>query len=174
MRASRWVLAEKIGHPLAAVHERVPLYADRLSNPVDRFMRHLKAGKLAQRLNWSVVDDPALFQIGGKHRTTRNPAVTPENAGDSLFLRVERQTLARLPESGFVLFAIHVHSAPVARIAADPAVAGRLAEAVAASAGGHGRLQEPAEHPRRAARLSGAARGGVIFACFGRNEPRSR
>ena len=129
---SRWVLAEKIGRPLAAVHAHVPLYADRLSKPVDRFMRHLQAGKLAQRLNWSIVDDPALFQIAGKHRTDRNPAVTAENAGETLFLRVERQTLARLPESGFVLFTIRVHSYPVARAITDPAIAGRLSAAVTA------------------------------------------
>jgi len=48
---SRWRLHEKIGRPLAAVHGRVPLYAERLARPVDRFMRHVKPGHIAQRLN---------------------------------------------------------------------------------------------------------------------------
>ena len=129
---SRWLLADKIGRPLAAVHANVPLYGERLSAPVDRFMAHLKAGKLAQRLNWSVVDDPALFQPTRKRQAEANPAVTAANAGERLFLRVERQTLARLPASGFVLFAIRVHSYALSRAAADPAVAARLAAAVAA------------------------------------------
>ncbi len=127
---SRWRLAEKIGRPLAEVHAAVPLYADALSRPVDRFMGALKPGKVAQRLNWSVVDDGALFQTGGKHRTGHDPSVTADNAGERLFLRVERQTLMRLPQSGAVLFAIHVHSYRLARVAAVPGVASELADAV--------------------------------------------
>jgi hypothetical protein len=127
---SRWRLREKIGRPLAAVHGPVPLYADRLSRAVDRFMRALRPGKLAERVNWSVVDDDALFQLGGKHRTARDPSITAENAASRLFLRVERQTLMRLPTSGFVLFAIHVHSYPLTRILAVPGAAQDLAAAV--------------------------------------------
>lgn len=129
---SRWRLAEKIGRPLADVHRSVPLYAETLSAPVDRFMRHLRDGKLTRRLNWSVTDDPALFQIAGKHRTGRDPGITPANVATRLFLRVERQTLSRLPESGFVLFTIRVHSYPITRAVADGGTASRLAEAVKA------------------------------------------
>ena len=129
---SRWRLAEKIGRPLLDVHEAVPLYADRLSSAVDRFMGALRPGKVAERLNWSVVDDGALFQTGGKHRTSHNPAITLANAPDTMFLRVERQTLMRLPHSGFVLFAIHVHSYPLRRVLAVPGAAGNLAAAVRA------------------------------------------
>ena len=129
---SRWRLAEKIGRPLAMVHENVPLYADRLSNAVDRFMGALRAGKMAERMNWSVVDDRALFQTGGRHRTSHNPAITVANAPASLFLRVERQTLVRLPHSGCVLFAIHVHSYDLARVLAVPGAPADLAAAVRA------------------------------------------
>ena len=129
---SRWRLAEKIGRPLADVHQPVPLYAERLSAPVDRFMRHLRVGKLARRLNWSVTDDPALFQIVGKHRTDRDPSITPDNAATRLSLRVERQTLSRLTGSGFVLFTIRVHSYPIAHAITDAAIARRLAEAIEA------------------------------------------
>ncbi len=129
---SRWRLGEKIGRPLAAVHEHVPLYADRLSGAVDRFMGALRAGKMAERLNWSVVDDAALFQTGGKYRTSHNPAITSDNAATSLFLRVERQTLVRLPRSLCVLFAIHVHSYPLTRVLAVPGAAADLAAAVQA------------------------------------------
>ena len=124
---SRWRLSEKIGRPLAAVHGPVPQYADRLAAPVDRFMRHLRPGRIAARLNWSVVDDPALFQPGGKWRTARNDAITAENAGENLFLRVERQTLRLLPASAAVLFGIRVHVYPLDRVAPD-----RLAVAVRA------------------------------------------
>lgn len=106
---SRWRLLDKIGKPLSAVHGPVPLYADRLAKPVDRFMRHVKPGHIASRLNWSLLDDPALFQPGGKWRTQASTDITPDNAGTRIFLRVERQTLRRLPVTQAVLFGIRVH-----------------------------------------------------------------
>jgi dimethylamine monooxygenase subunit A len=129
---SRWRLAEKIGLPLLAVHAPVPLYAERLGRPVDRFMGQLKPGRIALRMNWSVVDDAALFQLGGKHRTAVDAGITTANAGARLHLRTERQTFRRLPRSGRVLFTIRVHSYPLARIAALPGAAPRLAAAVRA------------------------------------------
>jgi hypothetical protein len=129
---SRWRLHDKLGRPLAAVHGPVPLYADRLARPVDRFMRHVKPGHIAQRLNWSVMDDPALFQTGGHWRGGVNPAITAANAGETLNLRVERQTLRRLPRSDAVLFGIRVHVYQLAHAIATPVLAARLAGAVRA------------------------------------------
>ncbi|MBN8892740.1 MAG: DUF3445 domain-containing protein [Rhodospirillales bacterium] len=129
---SRWNLAEKLGRPLAAIHGPVPLYADRLSRPVDRLLATLKPGRLVERLNWSLVDDAALFQPGGHGRRAHNALVTAENAGETVFLRVERQTLSLLPASGAVLFGIRIHRYPLARIAARPAVAADLLDAVRA------------------------------------------
>ena len=126
---SRWRLRDKIGKPLAEVHGPVPVYADKLARPVDRFMQHLKPDRIAMRLNWSIVDDPALFQPEGKWRSERNDAVTAENAGDTLFVRVERQSLRLLPVSGAVLFGIRVHVYPLHRFAASAA---RVAAAVRA------------------------------------------
>ena len=129
---SRWRLAEKIGRPLAEVHGPVPFYAERLARPVDRFMRHVRPGHIAARLNWSMLDDATLFQPAGKWRESPNPAVTAANAGQTLFLRVERQTLRRLPHSDAVLFGIRVHVYPLAAAIASPGAAARLAEAVRA------------------------------------------
>jgi hypothetical protein len=129
---SRWRLADKIGRPLASVHGPVPLYADRLSRPVDRFIRNIKPGRIVERLNWSLLDDPALFQPGGKWRDTGDAAITPANVADRVFLRVERQTLRALPDSGAVLFGIRVHVYPLIRIVGTPAEAATLAEAVRA------------------------------------------
>ncbi len=129
---SRWRLHEKLGKPLAAVHGPVPYYAERLATPVDRFMSKVKAGHIASRLNWSVLDDPAMFQPTGKWREQRDTAITQNNAGERLYLRVERQTLRRLPRTGAILFGIRVHSYPLARAIRTPDAASRLAEAVRA------------------------------------------
>ena len=129
---SRWRLREKLGKPLVAVHGPVPFYAERLATPVDRFMARVKPGHIASRLNWSVLDDRAMFQPAGKWREQPNSAITPDNAGESLYLRVERQTLRRLPRSGAILFGIRVHSYPLARAITTTEAASRLAEAVRA------------------------------------------
>jgi hypothetical protein len=129
---SRWRLHEKLGRPLAEVHGNVPLYADRLARPVDRFMGHVRVGHIAGRLNWSVLDDATLFQPTGKWRTEHDATITEQNAGERLFLRVERQTLRRLPDSDAVLFGIRVHVYPLGRSVTGPDAAARLAEAVRA------------------------------------------
>ena len=129
---SRWRLHEKLGRPLTAVHGPVPFYAERLAGPVDRFMAKVKPGHIASRLNWSVLDDPAMYQPTGKWREARNSTVTAENAGETLYLRVERQTLARLPQSGAILFGIRVHNYPLGSAITKPAIAARLAETVRA------------------------------------------
>ncbi len=129
---SRWRLHEKLGKPLVSVHGPVPCYQERLATPVDRFMAKVKPGHIASRLNWSVLDDATMFQPTGKWREATNDAITPENAGETLFLRVERQTLRRLPQSGAILFGIRVHSYPLVRAITTPAAASRLAQAVRA------------------------------------------
>jgi hypothetical protein len=129
---SRWRLAEKIGKPLMAVHGPVPLYAERLGAAVDRFMGALKPGRVASRRNWSLTDDAALFQPRGKWRTDTDASITPDNAGDRIFLRAERQSFRLLPRSGAVLFGIRVHSYPLVRVGAEPGAAARLAAAVRA------------------------------------------
>lgn len=129
---SRWRLHEKLGHPLAEVHGKVPLYADRLARPVDRFMAHVRPGHIACRRNWSVMDDPTLFQPTGKWRTAHDGTITEQNAGNRLYLRVERQTLRRLPVTGAILFAIRVHVYPLAAAVTTPETAAALASAVRA------------------------------------------
>jgi hypothetical protein len=127
---SRWRLAEKIGRDLGAIHAPVPGYAARLARPVGRFFAQLRPGRVVERVNWSVLDDPALFQPGGKGRSDANAAVTPANAGETLVLRVERQTLLRL--ATHVLFTIRLQVTPLARAITRPADAARLAAAVRA------------------------------------------
>ena len=129
---TRWSLAEKLGKPLLGVHAQVPFYAERLATPVERFFASLKDGKLAQRFNWSVIDDAALYQVSGKHRTGHDQEITVHNALQRLYLRVERQTFRRLPISGAVAFGIRIHVTRLDRVAESPGEAARLSEALRA------------------------------------------
>lgn len=120
---SRWRLADKIGRPLTAIHAPVPGYADILAGRVDRLFAALAHGRAVLRHNWSVLDDPALFQpaSGQGRRFAGDP-------GRDLVLRTERQTLTRLRTH--LLFTIRVRVAPLGSAASDPTAAAALASAV--------------------------------------------
>jgi hypothetical protein len=126
---TRWRLADKLGQPLAAMHGPVPFYARRLARPVDRLLARLQPGRMVERMTWSLLDNPALFQPNGGSCTANR--VTSANAGETLFLRTERQTLTPLPD-GAALFGIRVRVHPLAQVCARPAEAARLAGAVRA------------------------------------------
>ena len=121
---TRWRLADKMGRPLQEIHAPVPHFQERLERPVVRFFDTLKLDRPVWRLNWSLLDSPALYQPKGHGRMQEDAAITPENAGEKVWLRVERQTLTRLPETGAIVFTIRIHRWPLARLA-------RLPEAVA-------------------------------------------
>ncbi|MCB8879248.1 DUF3445 domain-containing protein [Acidisoma cellulosilytica] len=127
---SRWRLADKIGRPMIAIHVPVPGYKEVLGKPVDRFLASIKSGRLATRYNWSLIDDPELFQPKGHGQTGHNAAITVANAGETLWLRVERQTFRLLPESGVVAFGIGLHITPLADVVAVDGEAAKLASAI--------------------------------------------
>jgi dimethylamine monooxygenase subunit A len=124
---ARWRLADKIGRPLGGIHEPVPGYAEKLKRPVDRFFAALLPEKPVWRLNWGIGDDPAPFQPVA---TRAALAATADTAGELLWLRVERQTLRRLPASGAVVFTIRTHITRLDAAIASPGAAADLAAAL--------------------------------------------
>jgi len=127
---TRWRLADKIGKPLNLVHEPVPGYEEELALKMDRFFVRLKADKPVWRANWGLIDDPTLFQPTGHGRKGLNTDITIENAGDTLWLRMERQTLRRLPRSQSILFTIRVYVRPLRELATQPERATELASTI--------------------------------------------
>lgn len=126
---SRWRLREKLGHPLAQIHASVPGYHDKLERPVDGFFDRLKVNHPAWRLNWSIVDSPELFLAQEKGQDV-DTTINAENAGEKLWIRVERQTLRRLEVSGDILFTIRTYVHPLQMLEGNRAIAHNLAEAV--------------------------------------------
>lgn len=108
---TRWDLESKMGKPLARIHDPVPGYADKLERPMDRLFAGLTDDRLFWRANYSLLDDPALFQPGGHFKSGAGAALTPENIGGKLWFRVERQTLRRLPDCENVVFTVRIHQA---------------------------------------------------------------
>ena len=116
---AHWRLADKLGRPLLDIHAPVPGFGERLGGPVDRLFATLRVERPVWRVNWSLVDTPALFLPPG-HRHQK-VTVVAERAGVQLWLRVERQTLRRLPRSGDILFTIRTHVEPLGAALDGPA-----------------------------------------------------
>jgi hypothetical protein len=122
---SSWSLQEKFGHALEEIHAPVPGFGrgtrnadlihrmfDRLHQPVERMNWSLQAGRVlyyplsaAQRID----------------RATRRPSkFTEAHIAAQVFIRVERQTLRKLPRSGDILFTIRIYIDPLTQIEKMP------------------------------------------------------
>lgn len=124
---NRWDLRSKIGQPLAAVHEPVAQLNAQLEAPIERFFERLTPERSFWRLGWGILDTADWYTPLDGSGAPR--PVAPGPTGH--FLRVERETLRRFPVTGCVLFTIRTHVTPIPAVAADPAAAARLAEALA-------------------------------------------
>ena len=120
-----WSLAEKFLRPLTGIHGPVEAYDADLARRVQRLFDGIRPGRPIWRANALVYADPALFQP--RTEADRRP-VPPEGAR---WLRVERQCLARLPETGAVAFTIHTYVVPFESLDPEDRAAFSGAEPVA-------------------------------------------
>ena len=111
-----WHPKDKMGLPLTAMHAPIQGYAEQLASGVDHFMAKLKPGKIFGRCNWFISPTPKQRWIADQPPEIAFGAVTADNAGETLFVRSERQTLRRLPETGAILFTIGVYVAPLGHL----------------------------------------------------------
>lgn len=102
---NRWDLASKIGRTMAEIHAPVAQLNDHLEEPIDRFFDRLTPERSYWRLGWGVLDTDELYQPTDGTAPPR--PVDPEPAAHHL--RVERETLRRMPGTRCVLFTIRTH-----------------------------------------------------------------
>ncbi len=122
---NRWRLAEKMGATLSGIHAPVARYTEDIASPVDAVMMRLSPDRPLWRSNWGIADHPALFQPD-------TPPARPDMDPRDLWLRVEWQTLRRLPETGAILFGIRTWVERLADFALrDPWLTDNLADLVA-------------------------------------------
>lgn len=124
-----WHPADKLGQPLIGLHKPIHGYADQLASGVDHFMAKLKPGRIFGRCNWFVSPTSALRWIDTESPAQTFAHVTPDNAGETLFVRSERQTLRRLPETGVIVFTIGVYVTALGQL--SPSNIARMAQALA-------------------------------------------
>ncbi len=134
---SSWSLVEKFGKPLQHIHAPVPGFGPgtRSADLINRMFDGLQ-GQAVERYNWSIQAGSALYHpLSGQQRIDRatgRPTKFPDGDIDGrAFIRVERQTLRKLPVSKDILFTIRIHMDPLKVLERHPDRAA-LAESFAA------------------------------------------
>lgn len=97
-----WRLDEKFLRPLIGIHRIVEPYDDNLARRVQRLFDGIQVGRGLWRFNALSYADPSLFQPMSEFDKRPHGG-----AGEKPYLRSERQSLIRLPETRAVVFSIH-------------------------------------------------------------------
>ncbi len=116
-----------VGRDMRYAHDPVPGLNAQLGPRVDRVLANVKAGGPVVRFNWFVTAIASRLYPEGSHHANATAseevarALTDDYtcAGDRLWVRSERQTFVRLPETGALAFGIHTYSDPLSSLADD-------------------------------------------------------
>ena len=109
---SSWDLRQKIGRSIETIHEPVPEFA-KVSQTVERMLSAIRVEQPLGRANFLIYTDPELHQPRGEG------IAKPIDPKAPRYIRVERQTFRRLPETLAVVFAIHTYIVPESTLSAE-------------------------------------------------------
>jgi hypothetical protein len=125
---SSWRVRDKFGRPVEEIHGPVPGFGpgSRPAELINRMFDNLRAERPMIRWNWSLYGDAML-----PHPL---PSPTSRRYGqgeraDHVFLRTERQTLRKLPETGAILFTVRIGVDPLEALERHPS-RGAIAQAL--------------------------------------------
>ena len=93
---ANWCLLEKFMKPLVSIHINVPEYSSEIEKRVNRIFDGIRVDQPMWRFNLLEYSDHTLYQ---PYR------LSPDKAAS--YIRSERQTFLKLPETGAVVFGIH-------------------------------------------------------------------
>jgi len=107
---SSWHLLEKFSKPLHAIHQPVPGFGPGTRNAtmIERIFDNIQIEQPVRRFNWSVYSDDELF-----HADREAERLNSSDLSAGAFIRVEHQTLRKLPHSGDILFTVRIHLDPL-------------------------------------------------------------
>ena len=128
-------LEEKLSKPVEWIHAPVPSFHKQLCKTLDlTFAKLLKMEQPMWRNNWAIAPTENLDEpLYGSEAATANrklPGKPSVEALESKFLKVEYQTIRRLPESGYLLFTIKTMADPMSGLREVPAAASCLAKSI--------------------------------------------
>ena len=126
-------LPEKLGKPVEFIHAPVPGYEQHLRKSMNLMFAKLQVEKPLWRNNWGIspsgqLDNPLYgSESANKQRRFSMPTVDQIK---SMHLKVEYQTIRRLPVSNYLLFTVRTFSDPVFRLEEFPIAAACLAKSI--------------------------------------------
>ncbi len=122
---SSWSLKEKAGKTIGEIHGPVPDFepGSRNDGLINRMFDRIAPGRVVERFNWSIYPEADLDWPPEKGARLARKHFDPATN----FIRVERQTLRKLPETGAMLFTIRIYQDPIAAVTAHPELGHQLA-----------------------------------------------
>lgn len=121
-------LVASVGRDMEWTHEPVPQLTQKLGAKINRVLRTVHPATPCERFNWQVTPMASVFfphtnphasNAAAMHQAAAELRDDAARAGELLWIRVERQTLTRLPGSNTVAFSLHTYSDPLSSIRSD-------------------------------------------------------
>ncbi|KAK7440231.1 hypothetical protein VKT23_017173 [Stygiomarasmius scandens] len=117
-----WNVGSKIGKPLQEIHGPVPDYKEKMAFSMDRFFSKMPCDKPIQRGSWGLeIGQPLWLQDDDPHFKLRETQ-SPDLKVNDIYLRVDWQTLRRLPRSRAIVFNFKALFTPMTEFRNEPFV----------------------------------------------------
>ncbi|KAI5818080.1 hypothetical protein BZA77DRAFT_343188 [Pyronema omphalodes] len=126
-------MSTKLGATMEEIHKPVPELQAKLGKSIERHFARMTPGveNGVKRTNWSISRSSELWTPQGTHvydgeEIPEDVAINPEEC----CLRVERQTIWKLPGTGAIVFGIKTYLTPLSEIKQEAGEAEKLATAI--------------------------------------------
>ncbi|KAG6817079.1 hypothetical protein H0H87_012847 [Tephrocybe sp. NHM501043] len=117
-----------MGKPLHEIHEPVPDYKEKMKASMDRYFLKMTCEKPIQRGSWALeIGQPLYAQPGDPHYDMRS-AQQPGLDVKDIYLRVDWQTLRRLPKTQAIVFNFKAFFTPTTQFRNEPYIPKLLAK----------------------------------------------
>ena len=111
---SSWSLQKRIGQDLPTIHAEIPTLNENIGANIDRFLTHLKPDASWERSSFLLYNTDELALIPTLTSYVPDPKAIEHP--EELFLRTERETFTRLPETGSVAFSFRTYIVPLVEL----------------------------------------------------------
>ncbi|KAF5358043.1 hypothetical protein D9756_001724 [Leucocoprinus leucothites] len=115
-----WNMSLKIGKPLNEVHGPVPFYKEKMQYSMDRFFSKMTCDKPIQRGSWGFEIGQPLYMQADEPQWSHRNIQDPNLDINDIYLRVDWQTLRRLPKSRAIVFNFKALFTPVTHFREEP------------------------------------------------------
>ncbi|KAJ5689177.1 hypothetical protein N7462_003569 [Penicillium macrosclerotiorum] len=117
-----WNVGSKIGKQLHQIHAPIPDYKEKMQFSMDRFFTKMPTEKPIQRGSWGFEVGEPLYMPPGDPQEALRSSQNPDLQIADCNLRVDWQTLRRLPLSASIVFNFKALFTPITEFRDEPAI----------------------------------------------------